>query len=121
MSVAVATATTAAILMIFIIYFASFLCWLHLFIISPVCEVNEEKKPDQIKVRLFKKSELSGRPDNPPPFFRLRALADCGWSRSLLLGTGAKGKSSCRKCDNCCDFGDSHYIFRLLSMLVACI
>ena len=78
------------------------------------------KKPDPTKVRLFKKSELPGWPDNP--HFGLLALADCGWSRltaALLVTAGAKCKSSGSKCDNCCDFGDGHCIFRLLSMLVA--
>jgi len=63
------------------------------------------------------KNRIAGKPVNPP--FGLLALADGSGSWGLLLGARAEGESCCCESDNCCDLGDGHGIFRLLSLLVA--
>jgi hypothetical protein len=37
------------------------------------------------------------------------------------VGAGAEGEGCGREGDNCCDLGDGHGIFRLLSLLVALV
>ena len=77
------------------------------------------KKPDRrnrpgFKVRL----NYPDKSGNPPPV-TLLALADGGGSWGLLAGASAEGQGSCRESDDCCDLGDGHGKFRLLSVLVA--
>jgi hypothetical protein len=76
-------------------------------------KAGPNERPGFLKTQDFR---LTGHP--PFSLFGLN-LAALGWLAALLVTAGAECESCCCESDNCCDLGDGHDIFRLLSLLVA--